>query len=107
MHLAALTGTVVLASGSDSDVAGFAWLLLLSGPAFYALMYLRYRNADKRHRHETETRASMHDVRGADQFNRSLHGLSNSRMRGANNRSVRGASGPGGVAGVIGGLVDD
>jgi hypothetical protein len=109
MHLSAITvATQVLASGSSSDDGtGFAWLLLLAGPLFYGAMYLRYRNADKRHKHESETRASLHDVRAADHYNRSLTGLSDSRMKGANNRSVQGAQGVGGVAGMIGGIIQD
>jgi hypothetical protein len=100
--------TQILASGSsDSDATSWAWLLLLSGPVFYGLMYLRYRNADKRHKHESETRATLHDVRAADQFHRSLTGLSNSRMQGANNHAVRGAQGPGGIPGMLGKLGQD
>lgn len=89
--LAGVTGVVASSGSSDGDGTGLAWLLLLAGPLFYGAMYLRYRNADKRHKHETETRASLHDVRAADHFSRSLKGLSNSTMKGANNRAVRGA----------------
>lgn len=109
MHVNAITvATQVLASGSSGDDAtNIAWLLLLAGPLFYGVMYLRYRNADKRHKHESETRASMHDVRAADHYNRSLKGLSESRMKGANNTAVRGAQSVGGVAGMIGGIIKD
>lgn len=94
------TGVLASSGSSDSDGTGIAWLLLLAGPLFYGVMYLRYRNADKRHKHESETRATMHDVRGTDHLNRSLKGLSNSKMKGANNRAVRGARNglPGGLA---------
>ncbi|WP_250446991.1 hypothetical protein [Actinotalea sp. C106] len=73
------------------DGSNFGLLLLLAGPVFYGLMYLRYRNSDKRHRHESETRAKMHDMKVRDDRIKSLKGVSNSRMRGANNNEVRGA----------------
>lgn len=86
------SGTQVLASGSsDGDATSWAWFLLLAGPIFYAAMFVRYRNTDKRHKHESETRATMHDVRGSDQYHRSLKGVSHSSMKGANNEEVRGA----------------
>ncbi|MCL3862499.1 hypothetical protein [Actinotalea sp. K2] len=95
LDLAALTASTseLLASSgsSDGDGSGFAYLFLLSGFIFYGAMFVRYRNTDKRHRHESETKASMHDVRAADQFHRSLRGVSNARMKGANNRQVHGA----------------
>lgn len=93
MHLHSLltTGHVVASSSSESDGTGLAWALLLSGFLFYGLMYARYRNTDKRHHHEAETRASMHDVRASDTYRRSLKGVSNRTMEGANNTEVRGA----------------
>ncbi|WP_182113411.1 MULTISPECIES: growth/differentiation factor [unclassified Actinotalea] len=94
MGLAVMTvATQVLASSGSSDSDPRAWglLLLLAGPAFYISMYLRYRNTDKRHKHEIETRATLHDVRASDTFHKSLTRLSNARMNGANNTEVRGA----------------
>jgi len=92
LDMSALTSAgEVLAVGSDGDASDFGLLFLLSGFVFYALMFLRYRNIDKRHRHESETRASLHDVRASDTFHRSLKGVSNRRMDGANNEEVRGA----------------
>lgn len=90
MNVLTSAGTL-LAASPDGDVTDVRFLLLLSGFVFYGLMYLKYRNIDKRHRHESETRASLHDVRGSDTFHRSLKGVSNRRMNGANNAEVRGA----------------
>jgi len=83
----------VLASGSSSDGdGGFVGLLfMLSGFIFYALMYFRYRNANKRHHHESETEATLLNLRERDDFVQSRKGLSNRTMSGANNHEVRGA----------------
>ncbi|MBF0672556.1 MAG: growth/differentiation factor [Salinibacterium sp.] len=76
-------------SDEDDDGSILPLLLLLSGPAFAVFVYLRYRNTDKRHRHEVETHATLHDVRAVDTKVRSLSNLSNSRMKGANHTEVR------------------
>lgn len=82
----------VAASDSSNDgINGIAYLFLLSGVGFYALMFLKYRNVNKRHHHETETKAGIADVRAMDALHQSLTGLKNSRMRDANNDSVRGS----------------
>lgn len=90
-HAASATDLVLAASGSDDDGGWFPYLFLLSGVGFYTLMFIRYRNVHQRHKHESETRATMHDVRAQDHFVRSLRGASNSRMSEANHTSVRGA----------------
>ncbi len=84
---------LVTASSSSDDGSGLALLLLLAGPVFYGLMFLRYRNTDKRHRHESETKATMHDVRATDEYHRSLKGVSHRRMKGANNDRTGGIGG--------------
>lgn len=78
-------------SSSDGNIGDIGYVFLLSGFVFYGAIYLRYRNTNKRHEHESETEATMHNVRTVDNFNRRLTGLSNSKMKGANNRDVRGA----------------
>ncbi|WP_062213858.1 hypothetical protein [Demequina oxidasica] len=83
---------VLASGGSSGDDGGFiGFIFLLSGFAFYALMYFRYRNADKRHRHESETEATLLNMKKGDTFVRSKTGMSNSRMSGANSHEVRGA----------------
>lgn len=82
----------VLAS-SDEDSGNFALVLLLGGPAFFFYVFMRYRNVDKRHKHETETAAIKLDVKSYDEKIKSLTNLSNSRMFGANNTMVTGAAG--------------
>lgn len=109
MNLTALATTasdLVIAASDSDDGSGFGFLFLLAGPVFYGLMFLRYRNSDKRHRHESETKASMHDVRASDQLSGSLKGVKHRRMKGANNTAVRGAGGVGGALGGLTGLGD-
>ncbi len=87
----AVTSQLLQASGSDEDSTGFGIFFLASGFIFYALVYFRYRNTHKRHKHESETEATLHNLREADQKVNSLKGLSNSRMAGENGDEVRGA----------------
>jgi hypothetical protein len=97
-------GEVIVASShssSSSDPRLFGLLLFLSGFIFYGFFYLRYRNTDKRHMHESETEAKMLDVRGVDQHINTLKGLKNSKMEGANNHDVRGSSRGGAGHGVM------
>lgn len=81
----------ILASNSDGDGVGIGALLLLSGFIFYGYVFFRYRNADKRHMHESETTSSMHNVQVADERAGAIKGVKNSRMQGANNMKVQGA----------------
>lgn len=99
MDILLLAGDV-LASSSDSDGIGIGALLLLSGFIFYGYVFFRYRNADKRHMHESETTSATHNVQVADERAGSIKGVRNSRMQGANNRSVRGAQQALGNAGI-------
>jgi hypothetical protein len=70
----------------------YEWLFLLSGIIYFFVMYLRYRNSNARHHHETETKKRMFNLRKIDNFIKHEKGLSNSRMIGANNTKVSGQS---------------
>lgn len=74
--------------GEDGSGKGLLLLLLLAGPLFAMGMHRHYRNTDKRHHHESETRSEMLDVRKDDRKTGSRKGLKSSRMQGANNRRV-------------------
>lgn len=105
-------GQTILASSdsSSSDPRIFGLLFFLSGFLFYGFMYLRYRNSDKRHHHEAETEARMVDVRAWDQQVDTKRGVSNAKMKGANNHEVRGAVSQGGgppIPGVVGNVLRD
>ncbi|MPV49260.1 MULTISPECIES: growth/differentiation factor [unclassified Pseudactinotalea] len=85
-------GGQVWASGSSDGGGGsIGWVFFLAGFLYYGMMYLRYRNSDKRHRHELETEATLDNVQVADDYAGSLKGVSHSRMRGANYKQVEGA----------------
>ena len=103
-----LVGQMIVASGGDSssgDPRLLGLALFLSGFIFYGWVYLRYRNTDKRHNHESETEARMLDVRGTDQHIDTLTGVKNSKMKGANNHDVRGGRG-GDSAGFVAGAMN-
>ncbi|GIG38675.1 hypothetical protein [Cellulomonas phragmiteti] len=85
----AAAGDVLASSGGDGDGKAVLLLLLLAGPLFAGWVYLRYRNTDKRHHHESETRSEMLDVQADDTFTGSRKGLKSARMQGANSRKVR------------------
>lgn len=84
-------GDVLASSSSDGDGFPIGALLLLAGPVFYLYVFFRYRNADKRHMHESETEAAMVDVQVADQLAGRVRGSKSARMDGANHRRVKGA----------------
>ena len=70
----------------------YEWIFLLSGFIYFFVMYVRYRNSNARHHHETETKRKIFNLRKMDNFIRQEKGLSNSRMEGANNTRVSGQS---------------
>lgn len=75
-----------------NDSFDLSILFLLLGIVYYIVMYLRYRNSNARHHHETETKSSKFNMEKTDNFIKKKTGLSNSRMDGANNTSVSGAN---------------
>lgn len=94
MDLITLIFTLVpiAASNDDSSAAAAApLLLLLSGFVFYFYIYSRYRNADKRHSHERETSAHVENLAVSDVLLKNQKGLTNAKMRGANQTRVEGA----------------
>ena len=67
-------------------------VFLLSGFVYFFIMYLRYRNSNARHHHEKETMAKMFSLRKLDNFIKRQKGLTNSKIKGANNTKVSGQS---------------
>ena len=69
---------------------GGSWLWLL-GPAggigFYMLIFLRYRNTDKRHAFERETATEMLELRTHDQKTGEVKGVENLSIPGRNSNT--------------------
>ncbi|SJN33403.1 hypothetical protein FM104_08290 [Microbacterium esteraromaticum] len=84
------TAQVFAASSSENSFSNLGFVFLASGFVFYGLIYFKYRNISKRHSHETETDATMHNVRGDDRLVKSLKGLSQPRMAAENGGVVNG-----------------
>lgn len=90
--LATLNDHVLASSGDSEGGIGMVGLLFfLSGFAFYAVMYLRYRNSNKRNLHESETEATLLNMKTTDVLVKNMKGLKNRSMKGANNNDVRGS----------------
>ena len=68
----------------------YNWLFLSIGFIYYIIMFLRYRNSDARHKHETETKKNMTNLRNVDKLINRKTGLTNSKINGANNNRVGG-----------------
>lgn len=71
----------------DSD---YVWFFLLSGFAFFGVMYMRYRNVGARHTYENETKRTISNMVKTDEFFEYREGLSDPEIYGANNHSLKG-----------------
>jgi DNA-directed RNA polymerase subunit RPC12/RpoP len=69
----------------DTD---YGWITLIGGVGYYIYIYNKYRNTGARHYHEKETKASTKNMIQKDDFIKHRHGLTNSRITGANNTSI-------------------
>ena len=87
-----IASLVWLAAFFDSDEGGMLFLLLLlAGPIFFGIFYLRYRNSDKRHFHESETPVQIANLHSFDQFVSQLKNQRSNTIAGANNAMVHGS----------------
>ena len=87
-----ILGLIATLFTSKSTDDNWPWVFLLAGFVFFAIMYARYRNKGARHSHETETKTNMTNLRKEDVFVKKERGLSESRMKNANNTRVSGNS---------------
>ena len=76
---------------TDEDSVPIGFLGYIAGFVFYWAMKRHYRNMDKRHYHEAETRAKMENLKQKDKFVKSKKRLRNAWMENANNTTVYGA----------------
>jgi len=72
------------------DETDYSVLFLVSGFVFYFIMYGKYRNKDKRHNHERDTKSILANVNRVDNFVKHQRGLSNAKIRGINSDKVSG-----------------
>lgn len=70
----------------DSD---YSWLFLFVGLIYFLIMFNKYRNKDVRHKYESETKKEMSNVKAKDALVEIRKGLTNSRIKGANNTTIR------------------
>lgn len=75
-----------------SDDGGALWLLTLGpagGTALYWAIYRYYRNTDKSHAFERETKVDAKPVTGTQHKSSELTGVRESRIRGENGKAYR------------------
>lgn len=88
--LAAASAVLASVSSSSSSTPLF---LLAAGPAaaggVYWLIYRFYRNTDKTHQFESETRVDAQPVRGSDHRIRTIRATTESSISGANAKRHR------------------
>ena len=83
--LVELLGIIAMLLADDFSYRG---LFLLAGFIYFVIIYLRYRNTNARHHHETEVKKNIFHLKTLDNFIKKETGLSNSQMVGANNTRV-------------------
>ncbi len=81
---------IVLAILTQNDRSIANWAFLLLGIIFYLVIHKRYSNFDARHYHESDTKSELNNISEFDEHVKTIFGVSNSKMRGANNNLVRG-----------------
>ena len=87
--LVEFVGFLAYMLASDFD---YRFIFLLAGIIYFFINYMRYRNSNARHHHETETKKNTLNLRKVDNLLKHETGLSNSRIAGANNTRVSGQS---------------
>lgn len=68
----------------------YDWLFLLLGVIYFIIIYTRYRNDNARHKYEVETKKEISNLKEEDRLISRRTKLTNPRMVGANNTSIRG-----------------
>lgn len=74
----------------DSDESNYVWALLVAGFLYYTMIFLRYRNTDAKHHHESETKREVSNLVVADEFVTSKNHVQNATIVGSNNMRVDG-----------------
>ena len=84
----------------------YDWIFLSIGVIFYLCMYSRYRNSNKRHVYEKETKKQIFNIKSKDNYIKRRRGLSNSSMIGANNTNIYGNKVPKNLSNLIANNID-
>lgn len=87
IFVAILAQLLNIVSDTDTD---YLKLLLLIGVAFYAFIYLRYRNLNARHSYENETKFTILNLKNSDEYVEHLRNLSNKKIYGENSSVLKG-----------------
>jgi hypothetical protein len=69
----------------------FVFIVLLAGPLFFGVTYMRYRNRGERHYHERETTVRLDNLQTYDNFVQHIKGTSSPTIKGANGTQVEGS----------------
>lgn len=80
-----ILGILAMLLADDFDYKG---LFLLAGFIYFFIMFLKYRNSNARHHHETETKKKILNLKKIDNFIRHETKLKNAKMSEANNTQV-------------------
>lgn len=62
-----------------------SWIFLTPGFIFFFIFYFKYRNSDKRHIHELETKREVSNLKVFNKYITTKKGLRNSKIEGINN----------------------
>ncbi len=84
---------ICLTGDIDTDDDNPWWLGLAGltpGFIFYWIKMSKYRNMDKRHKHEADTKSEVKNMKQSDNLRERRKGLSNSRIAGQNDSVVKG-----------------
>ena len=82
---------IVAAADNEIPAEVVPFFLLSVGFIYFGVMYARYRNADKRHKHETKTSATLANLKVADTFLRRSKNLSAPMQKGYNHTRIEGS----------------
>ena len=69
----------------NTDLENGSWVFLTPGFIFFFIFYFKYRNADKRHYHELETKRDVSNLKVFNKYIKTNKGLRNSKIEGVNN----------------------
>ena len=78
----------ILASSSNEDIGGGLVVLVLAwtpGFIFYSIIYRKYRNQDKRHNYEFETKIAVRNATSQDEKYDTVRRTKNKTVPGKNN----------------------